>query len=152
MKKLLRVLVAVSVLAAIGLAVGNFRPMPAGATSTTGMTVGNPLAQSASPTVTDLTLTGNLSVAGTSTLTGAVTATGAMTFPYGPTLTKGTTNQVQAAANPIGTLYLIQERVAGSLVSNAYNLGVATATAAASCVYVAISTSAQAAAGAACVN
>lgn len=68
------------------------------------------------------------------------------------TLQVQTTNQAMLDVYPIGSVILIQERVAGLLVTNAYNLGVSTANAVASCVYVAVSTSVPAVAGASCSN
>lgn len=63
-----------------------------------------------------------------------------------------TTTQIQLEVHPIGTLYTIQERVSGSLVTNLYNQGMSTANVVASCVYTQVSTSAVAAVGASCAN
>ncbi len=112
------------------------------ATSMTGVTVANPTAQSASPTVTNLTVTGTLKVTGATTLTGLLSAP----------LASYTTTQLSALVIPTFTPYWVQENVAGALVTNTYNLGMATAAAVDSCVYIAVSTSVPAVAGAACHN
>ena len=57
-----------------------------------------------------------------------------------------------AAIQPIGALTLVEERVGGTLVTNAYNECVSTAAVVASWVYLNVSTSAAAKAGAACSN
>ena len=63
-----------------------------------------------------------------------------------------TTTQAMLDVYPVGAEYLIEERVGGTLVTNAYNLAVSTANNVASCVYIAVSTSAAAKAGASCSN
>lgn len=68
------------------------------------------------------------------------------------TLAIQTTTQLSLRADPVGSIFLAQESVAGSLVTNAYNLCVSTAASPASYVYVSVSTSAAAVAGAACKN
>ncbi len=91
-------------------------------------------------------------IAGTIEVDGAGRFDGATNLIAYPGLTSGTTTSIALLSKPIGTIYLIQERVAGTLVTNAYNFGVSTAANVDSCVYLAVSTSAQAAAGAACRN
>ncbi len=76
--------------------------------------------------------------------TGLVNSTG------GLGLAVKTTDQIILRVDPIGTEFLIQERVNGALVSNAYNKCVSTAAAVASYVYLSVSTQALAIAGQAC--
>ncbi len=86
------------------------------------------------------TLTGNVTITGTTALTGALSAT--------PPIVS--TTALAATAYPIGQLLLVQESVAGALVTNAYNLGWSTANVVGSCVYISVSTSVPAVAGANC--
>lgn len=63
-----------------------------------------------------------------------------------------TTTQLALRADPVGTLFLAQERVAGALVSNAYNLCASSLPVVGSYYYLAVATSAAAIPGAPCTK
>ncbi len=79
-----------------------------------------------------------------------LTVTDRLTADGGLDLAIQTTSQLVLRSDAIGTQFLVQERVAGALVSNAYNTCVSTAANIASYVYLDVSTSAAAIAGEAC--
>lgn len=101
-------------------------------------TLGTSSLQFANAYLVDATISGDLTVADQLTVSGPVD------------LAIQTTTQLTLRSDSIGSVFLVQERVNGALVSNAYNVCVATAANIASYVYVSVSTSAQAVAGSAC--
>ena len=99
----------------------------------------------------DATFAGTLAASsatinGWETVNSTLTVLGSASFPILSTTT------IQSSSFTTGTLLWVQERVGGSLVSNAYNLGVSTTNAWSGCVYVAVSTSAGAVAGSPCIK
>lgn len=77
---------------------------------------------------------------GTETHAGPVSFSGLVTNTGGQTLTILTTTQLAARADPIGTEFLAQESILGSLVTGGYNLCYSTAASIGSYQYLAVST------------
>lgn len=95
------------------------------------------------PTTTNTQTLGSASFVWSNVYATAVTATNLIASGYTQLATQ-TTTQIVLRTDPVGSTFLIQERVAGALVSNTYNICTSTANAVASYVYVATSTGAAA--------
>ena len=96
-----------------------------GNSATSGVAIGGTTA----PTST-LSVNGTLNVTGATTLTGNTTISGSVTAG----LPIVSTTALATAVYPLGQPIWVEESVAGSLVTNAYNLGVSTGTGGGACV------------------